>query len=312
VGLPALEGVAAVRDWVTELAGVGITARAVPGTDEIQVNDPRCHDTKKHLYFNTVKLVGFCQKCGGSVSHVEFRRLMGLPQLGVFQEIAGLLETGLTMLTTRTRTARSNTNWFPPSAVPVAEIPDALAFLQARGWSEDIIRRAVPYATPRNELPYAGRVIIPVVQQEVIRFWVARDYTNTQKPKYLYPAGAPVSQTLYPWDQVMPRESVWLVEGLFDAWHLFPHALCLWSLTFSHAQRDLLLEAGVREVVFCWDADVWSARRTDLTVQAEKVVREAVKWFKVKVVKLKSGDPTDYNQDSLLAWGAQCPLVSFL
>ena len=103
---------------------------------------------------------------------------------------------------------------------------------------------------------YAGRVIVPVLSGDTWVGWVGRAYSRKVEKPYLYPPGAWRGRALYNHEAVLtPGEVVYVVEGVFDALALWPHATAVLGKP-SHEQVEALALAR-RPVVVVLDGDAW-------------------------------------------------------
>lgn len=116
---------------------------------------------------------------------------------------------------------------------------------------------------------YAGRVIVPhfgsrvgyARGQPVPAAWLgfaARSIYPEVKPKYLYPAGMNRAGAL--WGMHLAyTDTVWLVEGVFDALALHPFAVAAFGKNVTDEQIDLLMSTREEtlSLVVCLDGDAW-------------------------------------------------------
>lgn len=113
---------------------------------------------------------------------------------------------------------------------------------------------------------YHGRVVIPHIEDGQWRGFVARSLSKTEPPiRYLQPRGMPRRQMLWGSPFVQPRDgTVWVVEGVFDALALFPHAVATYGTGVTDEQLQLLLP--YERLVVCFDGEAaaegkWLAQR---------------------------------------------------
>jgi hypothetical protein len=104
---------------------------------------------------------------------------------------------------------------------------------------------------------WAGRIIVPIKDQDRLVGFLGRDWTDRQIPRYLYPRG--MSRDVMFNRSALELETdqpVALVEGVFDA---FPHlpdvVACLGKPTPAHVDRLL---AAKRPVAVILDGDAWT------------------------------------------------------
>lgn len=106
---------------------------------------------------------------------------------------------------------------------------------------------------------YAGRILIPFIENDKCIYFTARDYTGKRDPKYSNPVTGDTvktaSEALYNSDALKQRVC-YIVEGVFCAWTLMQAgipaiATCGWSL--SEAKKELLIKAPCTEFIVIAD-----------------------------------------------------------
>ena len=129
----------------------------------------------------------------------------------------------------------------------------ARAYLRSRGLPEALWREAGLGAVTKGF--YAGRVVVPVKRAGAWLGWVARAWTKQAERTYLYPRGMQRGSVLYN-EAALDVETdhpVLVVEGVFDALALWPHAVAVLGKP-SRWQEDRLLFAH-RPVSVVLDGD---------------------------------------------------------
>jgi hypothetical protein len=104
---------------------------------------------------------------------------------------------------------------------------------------------------------FRRRVVLPM--RDATGTWTgfSARAVDGREPKYLYPAGMDRRRSLWGLEHLPPGGGpVWLVEGVFDALPLFPHALAAFGKNVTDDQLDALARLG-RPVVACLDGDAW-------------------------------------------------------
>lgn len=105
---------------------------------------------------------------------------------------------------------------------------------------------------------YAGRVIIPVLAEDGMTWlgWVGRTWYKSDRA-YSYPRGMNRGELLYRgqalWEDT--EEPLLVVEGVFDALHLWPNAVAVLGKA-SELQMESLA-ASKRPIVVVLDGDAW-------------------------------------------------------
>jgi DNA primase len=166
----------------------------------------------------------------------------------------------------------------------------AYDYLRFRGLThQEIERYALGYCATGV---YAERVIIPIIDERGLQYFVARSFT-TREPRYLNPH-RDRSDILF-WTEVKPQSRLVVVcEGVFDAMRvgrLLPAcALLGHELTPDQLSR---LEARADYAIILMDPDVFTAS-LKLWVMVKPHVQAVA-------IKLKRKDPADYmNADALV------------
>lgn len=140
-----------------------------------------------------------------------------------------------------------------PAASAAVTAP-ARAYLRGRGIGDDLW--AVAGIGACTDGFYAGRVVVPIT--DVAGAWhgyVARTWAKKAPSPYRYPPGMRRGELLYNPGALLVETDVPLlvVEGVFDALHLWPDGVALLG-KWSHAQV-LMLARAPRPVVVVLDGD---------------------------------------------------------
>src|SRR5205823_3825762 len=123
------------------------------------------------------------------------------------------------------------------------------------GLSKQAIERFALLYCPEGY--FSRRVLIPVCNRfGDYRTFVTRAIDATPEKKYLYPKGTMMGQLLYNLHYIR-QQTVWLVEGCFDAIHCFPYAVASFGKKISEAQIRLLRLHGITRVFVFYDAESW-------------------------------------------------------
>ena len=148
-------------------------------------------------------------------------------------------------------TGPRDVEWPLPGSVPIQVMKtdsQVMAFLALRKLSfEECHTRGVHIGVTGR---YAGRIIIPVLEDGVTVAYQARDMTDTDKAKYL--TGGDVSYFLYGIDEVDPSQPVGITEGIFDEWAT-PNSMSSFSTSLSDEQIVLLRLINAPLYILCWD-----------------------------------------------------------
>jgi len=171
--------------------------------------------------------------------------------------------------------------------------------MQHRGIPEITCRAAGIGATVEGM--HAHRVIVPVRTVDgTLAGWVGRDYTGVSPRKYVNSKGMPRRSLLFnagalATAQIVP---VIVVEGVFDALPVWPHAVAVLGKP-SEEQLRRLRQSG-RAVAFAFDAD---------TAQLSCALAAQFRLWDVQAgwVALPSGtDPGDADPSWLIEQAKAC------
>lgn len=283
------------------LKRLGVRFKKVDGSSELRLQCPSCKEqglsfTDFKLYFNLSYKVGHCKRCDwrGGLS-----RLLSLLK---FKEVVVTTAPSLRRLTELCSFEGVSSNGFmasnwPVGCTPVGKNRVALSYLRSRGLNKERSLLFGLYYCPSGF--YGKRIIIPVFDSSGnYETFVARSIkgvsaSSGSKSKYLYPKGCKVSQCLYPLHLVGKRRSLWLVEGVFDAMHVFPYGVATFGKHLSQAQIELLRDSACEEIVLLWDWDAWHVTPTLWRQALEKLSKYFVT-VAVCLPKPKT-DPANYS-----------------
>lgn len=127
-------------------------------------------------------------------------------------------------------------------------------YLVNRGWTDDMIFTYRPMLSLNNK--FKDRVIIPIIDNEEIVYFTARDLSNNSKQKYL---NAEVSRKNIIFkskldENMLFPEDCFFCEGIFDAAKL-PNSIALLGKTISKENEQNILEflRGKKRIYICLD-----------------------------------------------------------
>jgi hypothetical protein len=190
----------------------------------------------------------------------------------------------------------------PGTAFPISSAvfawwhKDSRAYLEKRGVTRDQARRHMLTYVPtcvRHQDKFdltctscycRQRVVVPIIRVG----FIARDVTGESFLKDKTLPGSKVRTTLYGIERFRGRRAI-LVEGVWDYYALEGElpALATFGCALSETQLQILLAAGVDEVVFLWDGD------TPGRDAAERVAERIKERVRVRVAELPDGKDPD-------------------
>lgn len=216
---------------------------------------PSCRDHKFRLYISLQTKLSICHNCGWSANATNLVRLILHCD---WLEASKVILSGL---------AASAPDVKPSSEAP-EEVKLPAEFRRLKLPIEDRAQRFWEYLTERGLPPslimryqlgycrtgkYRHRIVVPIQMYGDLRGFVARA-TGDASRKYLNPT-IKIGELLFNLDALIGQEEVVLVEGVFDALRLPEAAIATLGNKISREQVDVLVEAGFRRLIFCYDAD---------------------------------------------------------
>jgi len=185
----------------------------------------------------------------------------------------------------------------PKFTVPISEACRKPILYNVEPLINFILKRKINHNKLLNESclwcyygEFAGRLIIPIKENNKLIGYQARDITNRSKNKYVFSAGFKASEYLY---NLKNQKLIYLVEGILDCWRVGDNAVSSFSSHLSKKQINLLANSKVQKIVLMWDGDAYD--------KALKMAKEIAPLFeKVGVVQLPVGtDPDSLGKNKL-------------
>ena len=173
--------------------------------------------------------------------------------------------------------------------VPVTGATSSVAervrsYLYNRGFTDkDISKYNIHYGYVDK---YKDMVIFPVYLNNVLVFYSGRSVVTSEKahPSNLSsPTGK--SGCLFNYDVAKKKDSIVLVEGIFDAHSCGENAVAMFGKSLSDRQFDLLVQTDASEIKICLDPDALDS--------AEKIASRLAPYKKTKIVLLSDGDANE-------------------
>jgi hypothetical protein len=128
----------------------------------------------------------------------------------------------------------------------------AWSYFVSRGFTTfEISKYFVGYCSKGK---YWGRIILPVINDNKLVSFVARDYTGEQSVKVRNPESVPHKSYLYNYDNLENHTAI-LTEGVFDCWRVGASGLATFGTSITIDQMLRLCKLPLETLYFCWDAD---------------------------------------------------------
>src|SRR3972149_987775 len=255
----------------------------------IRVDCFLCDDASGHVYIYLAsgEPNGFCFRCQTFVSKRRLEKAFGeLPRSSDDLAFVHSLDRAVKTLQGR----------LEEEELPIVELPESVPALEDKRSRSYLRQRQVPeYLSLQHNLrfctegQYRFRIIIPVYFKRKVRTFVARDITEKQPKKYLFPRGIKSGSLLFNFDSIGGK-SIIVSEGPFDALHLQKFglpAVAAFGKKLTLAQQELLKR--FEKIVIFFDSDAM-----------EETYRYMQSLKNSKVVLLPEGDPTNHKQEAIV------------
>lgn len=265
---------------------------------EYLIRCPLCqdHPTHNHMYINVEKGLFICHYCGekGTLKYLlkKFAEGAELEPRSERIEKKRYEKIDFSIFPKVKKSKETSLGWM------------AYKYLENRGITEEEIETYdIRYAT---EDRYAGRVLIPVYEEEKVVCFSARACYKYIKPKYLFPHyGETIltaGEAIFGYDkmrQIKGISEACIVEGVFDAvainrkYLMQYHGLAIMGNSITDVQIYKLLKLDK-------DAIFWVMLDATARHEALRVAKKLEAYGRnVKIVFLEKGDPDIATREEL-------------
>lgn len=125
-----------------------------------------------------------------------------------------------------------------------------LSYLKNRGFSETFIdMKGVGYC---DEGVYLGYLIIPFIRSGELVYWIGRDALDRGGSKYVNPKGVS-KEVIYNQDALMKYDTIYITEGVFDAWTIGNNAVATLGWQVTDYQLNCLINSSAKKIVIAPD-----------------------------------------------------------
>ena len=142
---------------------------------------------------------------------------------------------------------------------------------------------------------FAYRIVIPIIMNDQIVSYTARDITGKQKSKYYNlpnrESVTPIKDCLYNIDSI--KDKVLIMEGVTDVWRIGDGSVALFGVEYTHQQLRLLFDKNPKEAYVMFDTD--AIKKTDKLANILSTFVD-----KVEVIELDEGDPGDLSEENII------------
>jgi len=259
---------------------------------------PYCDDKTNHLGINLSKGHHSCWKCGANGTPIKLIAII---------DNCSWKEAYKTCRAFETEEVPEYQEYQEQPTREVCKLPIGLLdnlptrhrqYLIDRGFDPDVLQDEYHIKATMNIGPYRHRIIIPIhYQREVVNF-VARDITGNFDKRYLMAPSRDVKikrqNLLYGIDDI--KQSVVIVEGIFDAWRVGKGAVATFGTRVTNEQLNLLCRKKIQRAFVCFDSDAARTYGHELTKKLSYIIPH------VENVIISEGDPDSYflnNSDDL-------------
>lgn len=273
-----------IEKWLNNHLG---EQRKTNNSAEVIYKCPFCTDDKYKFYISLSKGVCHCFKCGASTSLLKLISNVEHKPRSVIKQMFGDLALEQENIATITNLSSSFEGVFlddslaniPKRCVPLPdEGGEKYTFLNPNKVETKTEQKALEYLYSRGITPtqiienkfqlarngvYNNRVIIPIVDEDKQKFYVARSINKTTKLKEISPHtnwwNYSKSEVLFGLDNALKNGlgSIVLCEGIFDAlaWRLNGVSMLGKSLYKEQLARLFQVANEIKRVYICLDFD---------------------------------------------------------
>jgi len=257
----------------------------------VGIQCPFCDDSLNHMGLEiTGKKRPYCWKCGGHSWPKLIRALTGSSASKLVTEYGDIQHHPLGESRTRLRASKCT----PPGSPDFK--PQHKGYLTRRGFDADYLIRKYDLRVTGSTDYYPYRIIFPITYKKTIVSYQGRSYVDAT-PKYM--TAKPEDEVIFHKDIFFnldnsTRDTVILVEGVFDAIRLGDGAIAAFGTAVTYNQLNLLVQQ-YRKVYTLFDSEL---------AAQEKAIKVAnylsTAGLVVRNITLDSGDPGDLDQDDAL------------
>lgn len=265
-----------------------------------EVNCPFCgDDPSMHLGISPERLLN-CWRCGAKGSVLKYIRAIENCSWAQAKKVtSNYVDDSLQHLKTdiMERSTREGKGTILPEGIEnLSEIH--YQYLEERGYDPIYIERkyklkALGRALKHEDRKFQFRLIIPIIQNNIVVNFTARDFAGTRIPKYINQSNenaiVPMKNCVYNIDSV--RDTVLVLEGVTDVWRMGDGSVAMMGVEFTTKQLNLLLQKKPKRAFVMFDAEEQAQKR------ANKIANVLSGFAKTEILELKNGDPGELTQE---------------
>lgn len=299
----------AIEDWVEQ--NIDSHVKYTGNQRELHVCCPVCNETRYRMYINRISGRVYCHNCGfkstnllGLIQHIE--GVSFAKAIELVKDIQGNYMLPENLERKLTENLLFSHSSLKKRGIPLPEeyrvinpknakgpVKQAINYLHGRGITDkQIISHKFGYC---HSGEYKGRVIIPIIEEDIVKFWVARAISKNVKLKEKSPSNEDYqiskSEVLFNIEVAAKKyNSIVLSEGIFDALSWGDIGVAMLGKRLYQEQLNILL--NYRDLIkVIYVAVDWDARE-----QATQIAEQLQDYFEVYVVNIpeKYDDPNNY------------------
>jgi len=191
--------------------------------------------------------------------------------------------------------------------------------------TQSIGKRACKYLTSRNldldylemlgfgyvdreheDENYFGYLIVPFISAGKLIYYLGRNfmgglmrYKNPPAEKF----GVGKSTVIWNEDALRTEDKIYVMEGVFSALTLKDFGVAVLGKSPSTHQVSKLIKSNASEIVLCFDPDAYD--------NSVKLAHSLLPYKRVKVLRLRGGDPNDLGEDAIKELESYTPYLSW-
>lgn len=260
---------------------------------------PFCASTKEHCGINLTSKCFSCFQCGEKGSPVKLiKQLLNVSwskAYYIIDKYSGRPDKNIPLVPSR------------ESTVSEVELPPFRSqllgpggeYLRSRGFDPQYIEEIYGVTETGPVGDYNYRLIIPIIMNNQLLSFTARDYTDRAKPKYKESSPAKSVRApkdcIYNIDRV--QEHCLYLEGSTDVWRMGDGAVCGFGIKLTKKQLELLYYLSVERKTL----KKFIIMLDPKTEKATKAICSAVASFlPVQVVDLFDKDPGEFTDQEAM------------
>lgn len=262
------------------------------GWAEISCFSPYCSDPSFHMGVDLHRATYNCWICGQR-GHI-LRLIMNIVPCS-YREAKSLIAKFSDDIVYREeeKEAPITTGDILPKEATIELPPLHKSYLINRGFDPDFIQKRYGIKACYTVGDFAYRLIIPIIVNNILVNFTARDVSGQQEPKYLHnpnnKAILPIKDCLYNIDTV--KDKAIIVEGPTDVWRIGDGCCATMGVEYTRTQLSILALKELKEIYIMYDEDA--------IAKAEKLATAVAAFCpKVEIIEIED-DPGNMDESEV-------------